>query len=98
LKYTSPENSFAKVEEEEFKLQETVCKNLKIVVGGTAETTDTILIGAHYDSTSENPTQLAPGAVDNASGTVGVLYVLEYFLANRPKLNLHLMLFAGNQF
>jgi len=32
-----------------------------------------IVIGAHYDSTSQQPATLAPGAVDNGSGAAGVM-------------------------
>ncbi|MES1917874.1 MAG: hypothetical protein MHM6MM_009572, partial [Cercozoa sp. M6MM] len=34
-----------------------------------------VVFGAHWDSTSDNPTVRAPGAVDDGSGTVSVLEV-----------------------
>eukprot|EP01121_Diplochlamys_sp_Union-15-3_P003517 TRINITY_DN1341_c0_g1_i1.p1 TRINITY_DN1341_c0_g1~~TRINITY_DN1341_c0_g1_i1.p1 ORF type:complete len:314 (+),score=37.50 TRINITY_DN1341_c0_g1_i1:54-995(+) len=42
------------------------------------------IIGAHYDSTSENPAVAAPGAVDNASGSIGVLEMARIFAKYKP--------------
>mgnify|MGYP001133368976 CR=1 FL=1 len=40
---------------------------------GLAQSERVFLITAHLDSTSNDPYNLAPGADDNASGSVGVL-------------------------
>lgn len=44
------------------------CKNIMLEYPGTAETSDFVVIGAHYDSYRNSP-----GADDNASGTAAVL-------------------------
>jgi hypothetical protein len=40
---------------------------------GEVEPDEWVIIGAHFDSTSERPLQLAPGAVDDGSGTAAVM-------------------------
>jgi hypothetical protein len=42
---------------------------------GTTDPEEIYIICGHYDSISNNPTYLAPGADDNGTGTVGVLEV-----------------------
>lgn len=44
-----------------------------IVVGDLDDPREKILIGAHYDSISEDPSRSAPGANDNASGIAAML-------------------------
>lgn len=55
------------------------------------------IIGAHLDSTSSTPTENAPGADDNASGSAGVLEVAniisKYNFANKVRF----VLFAGEE-
>ncbi|PKK90254.1 MAG: hypothetical protein CVV64_09820 [Candidatus Wallbacteria bacterium HGW-Wallbacteria-1] len=55
------------------------------------------LVGAHLDSTSEQPRTLAPGADDNASGSAGVLE-LAALLKGRPEARkIRFLLFAGEE-
>ena len=44
-----------------------------IVVRDPADTREMVLVGAHFDSISENPSQDAPGANDNATGVAAML-------------------------
>lgn len=61
------------------------------------------LIGAHYDSISEDPMTFAPGAVDNATGTAAVIEMALVFSKLRrrhPELSVHTMqflLFSGEE-
>ncbi|MBU0984295.1 MAG: M28 family peptidase [candidate division Zixibacteria bacterium] len=57
--------------------------NVRAVKPGYAEPDKLILIGAHYDATSTNPTVFAPGADDNGTGTALVLE-LARILADIP--------------
>lgn len=47
--------------------------NVVAALPGQTEPGKECLITAHYDNTSENPSNIAPGADDNASGTAAVL-------------------------
>jgi Peptidase family M28/Dockerin type I domain len=49
------------------------CNNVVCYKTGSVNPEKYIVIGAHYDTWSENTTNLAPGADDNASGTAAVL-------------------------
>lgn len=67
-----------------------VCK-VRNVVGMIQgeDTTQTIVVGAHYDHYGLWGTTLYPGADDNASGTVGVLTMAKAFKESgiKPKVN-----------
>ena len=56
------------VELQTFPARSTTGDNLIAVKQGRGKTEQYIIIGAHYDSTSESPTIRAPGASDNAAG------------------------------
>jgi len=45
-----------------------------------------IIVGAHYDSTSEQPSMCAPGAVDNGSGTAAVMELCRIFSKHRDMM------------
>jgi len=45
------------------------CRNLVATKMGTTWPDEYVVVGAHYDSTSEQPGSLAPGAEDNGSGS-----------------------------
>jgi hypothetical protein len=50
-------------------------RNIIATVPGKSAPEQIVIIGAHYDSTSNQPLILAPGADDNASGTAAVLEI-----------------------
>lgn len=50
-----------------------------------------IVFTAHYDSTS-----LSQGAYDNMSGCIGLVGIMEYFKANRPRYSLR-FIFCGSE-
>ncbi|KAH3761257.1 M28 family peptidase [Pelomyxa schiedti] len=55
-----------------------------------------IVIGGHYDSTSENK-QCAPGAVDNASGASAVIHLARIFSKTKPLVDMEFVLFDGEE-
>lgn len=64
---------------------------------GTRLPDDWYVVGAHYDSTSENPSSLAPGAEDNASGCAGVLELARLFSAHPPDATMIFVCFSGEE-
>ncbi|HEY3294117.1 MAG TPA: M20/M25/M40 family metallo-hydrolase [bacterium] len=47
--------------------------NVIAVLPGTASPDSIVIIGGHFDATSESPSSAAPGADDNGTGTAGML-------------------------
>lgn len=66
------------LEQEEYKN-----KSRNVICDIKGESKDTIVFTAHYDSTS-----LSKGSYDNATGSVGILKIAEYFAKNKPLHNL----------
>jgi len=67
-------------------LEQKEIKNVKsrnVVCNIKGEDDRTIIFTAHYDSTP-----LSKGVYDNATGSVGILKVAEYFATHKPKHNL----------
>lgn len=56
------------------------------------ETDSVILISAHYDHVGIRDSLIYNGADDNASGTAGLLAMMEYFTQKKPK---HTLVFAA---
>lgn len=54
--------------------------NVLAVLEGTDRAEESIVLTAHYDSTLTSP-----GACDNGSGAVTLMYIYRYFLQNRPR-------------
>jgi hypothetical protein len=64
---------------------------------GTMRPQEYYLVGAHYDSTSSNPCQLAPGANDNASGMAGVMELARVFASLKTEASLIFAAFSGEE-
>jgi len=62
-----------RVELQKFNIGSTVTQNVVATLIGNKYPNEYILIGGHFDSTSEIPYDLAPGAVDDGSGTAGLM-------------------------
>lgn len=54
--------------------------NVLATVEGSDRAEESIVLTAHYDST-----QTSPGACDNGSGAVTLMYIYRHFLKNRPR-------------
>jgi Zn-dependent M28 family amino/carboxypeptidase len=74
-------------------------KNYNIIAEIPGEVNPEIIyiIGAHYDSISEQPLIKAPGAEDNASGTAGLFAIARALMLHPPKFTLRFVAFAGEE-
>ncbi len=66
--------------------------NLIVDIAGSDPDDNLTYLVAHYDSVARSP-----GASDNGGGTVSLIKVAEYFVKNRPKRNLRLIFFSGEE-
>lgn len=64
---------------------------------GTERPEEIYIVGAHYDSTSEQPLISAPGADDNASGTAGLFALARALKAHPPKATVRFVAFSGEE-
>lgn len=71
--------------------------NVVAEIPGSKDTDDIYIIGAHYDSISENTRVLAPGAEDNASGTAGLLAIAKAMMLQKPKSTVRFVAFSGEE-
>jgi hypothetical protein len=71
--------------------------NVVVVLPGEEEPWREVIVCAHYDSTSDDPLFLAPGADDNASGSAAVLQVAEVLREARLQATVRCIWFAGEE-
>jgi hypothetical protein len=71
--------------------------NLIAIREGVGLPDEIVVVGAHYDAISEIPSQLAPGAEDNASGTAAVLHLAEVFADVATERSVHFVCFGGEE-
>ena len=75
--------------------------NVVATIPGTIYPDTYIIVGGHHDSiTNDNPMTFAPGADDNASGTVAALEMARVMMANnyQPKCSIRFVTFAAEEF
>lgn len=63
------------VELDTFTVNGHICRNVVATKTGATMPEEIVVVGGHYDSTSPQPSTLAPGAEDNASGTSLVMEI-----------------------
>lgn len=80
-----------------FNLNGTALDNVIATITGSEQPDDWYIIGAHYDSISQRPTVLAPGAEDNGSGTAALLELARIFAAAGPKTSLMFIAYSGEE-
>ncbi len=80
-----------------FTVGSTTTENIIAVKTGTVYPDSVVVVGAHYDSTSEIPTVKAPGAEDNGSGTAAVLQLAEIFANYTTERTIHFVCFSGEE-
>lgn len=69
--------------------------NVRNVIGiKRGSSPDIVVVGAHMDSTSPSPSSQAPGAIDNGSGSVGVLLAAQAFANVTTTHTIHFILFG----
>lgn len=66
--------------------------NLIVDIDGTDPDDNLTYLVAHYDTVARSP-----GASDNAGGTVSLIKIAEHFVKNKPKRNLRLIFFSGEE-
>ena len=66
-------------------------------IAGSERPSDIYIVCGHYDSISEQPRTLAPGAEDNGSGAAGVIELARLFTANPPGATIRFILFSGEE-
>jgi len=75
-------------------------QNIVGIINGTLPDTPAIVIGAHYDSRTDDLTlssAFAPGADDNGSGVAAVLEMARTLKNIRPRATLIFVLFSGEE-
>ncbi|MEM6455317.1 MAG: M28 family peptidase, partial [Acidobacteriota bacterium] len=85
------------VETSSFTVGATTVENVIATRVGSARPDDWILVGAHYDAISQNPTSAAPGAEDNASGCAGVVELARVAAGFTPEATLVFLCYAGEE-
>jgi photosystem II stability/assembly factor-like uncharacterized protein len=66
-------------------------------IEGTASPDEVIIVCGHYDSISEDPYHLAPGAEDNASGAGGVIAAAEAMAGYEYESTVRFIAFSGEE-
>jgi hypothetical protein len=72
--------------------------NVIAVKTGTVAPDEILVVGAHYDSRSESPTRVAPGAEDNASGTASVIHLAELLSNYKSERTIHFIAFGCEEY
>lgn len=75
----------------------TTAYNVVARLDGATEPDQWVVVGGHYDSTSQNPSVAAPGAEDNASGCAGVLEMARVFTAHPPRSTVLFICYSGEE-
>jgi len=73
-------------------------KNLVLTLPGAAPDAGELLLTAHYDSTSNQPYSLAPGADDNGSGSATLLEAARLLRRWRFQRTIRIIFFTGEEF
>ncbi len=72
-------------------------RNVVAELKGTTYPEDIVIICAHYDSTSSQATELAPGADDNASGTAAVMEAARILAKHRLDFTVRFIAFSAEE-
>jgi len=84
-----------------FQWQGTTQYNVVATIPGTVYPNTYIVVGGHHDSiTYDNPSVFAPGADDNASGTVAAIEMARVMMSTgfQPKCSIRFVTFAAEEF
>ncbi|MEW5900080.1 MAG: M20/M25/M40 family metallo-hydrolase [Acidobacteriota bacterium] len=72
-------------------------RNVIAELRGRTEPDEVVIVCAHYDSTSDTPTVLAPGADDNASGTAAVMEAARVLAPQAFDFTVRFIAFSGEE-
>jgi hypothetical protein len=73
-------------------------KNLVLTLPGATPAAGVLLLTAHYDSTSDQPYALAPGADDNGSGSATLLEAARLLRRWRFQRTIRIIFFTGEEY
>jgi hypothetical protein len=73
------------------------CRNIVATRVGTVYPDEYVVVGGHYDSISQNPSTLAPGAEDNGSGTAAVMEIARISSGRDFERTVQLVLFDSEE-
>ncbi len=82
---------------EEFLSGSTPCRNIVATRTGTTLPDEYVILGAHYDSISPDPTNTAPGAEDNGSGTAAVMEIARIAAGRDFERTIQIVLFDSEE-
>eukprot|EP00002_Diphylleia_rotans_P013500 TRINITY_DN263_c0_g1_i1.p1 TRINITY_DN263_c0_g1~~TRINITY_DN263_c0_g1_i1.p1 ORF type:complete len:435 (+),score=83.20 TRINITY_DN263_c0_g1_i1:50-1354(+) len=88
---------YSDVQYQNFTVSGTPTSNVIAVKRGSRYPDEIVVIGAHFDSTSENTAKSAPGAEDNGSGTSAVLAIAKAFASSNSERTIHFIAFSGEE-
>lgn len=66
-------------------------------MAGTTKPEEIVVVGAHFDSTSQQASTLAPGAVDNGSGAVGIMVLAAAAMNMQFSRTVQFVAFGGEE-
>lgn len=96
--YLVDEGTLDDVYNQDFRMPNgNVVSNVVGVKYGSEKPDEIIVVGAHFDSISPTPSTAAPGAVDNGSGTVGVMMLAAALANMKLKRTVHFVAFNGEE-
>jgi Zn-dependent M28 family amino/carboxypeptidase len=78
-----------------FRYSSSNTQNIIATKRGTSS--EIVVIGAHYDSISQDPQNLAPGCVDNGSGAEGVMQIAATYVNASLTRTVHFILFGAEE-
>lgn len=84
----------------DYKVRGSRLQNLIAEIPGSEDASKVLIIGSHLDSTAGNPwgsESKAPGADDDASGTIGVLLLARAIKALKPAFTVRFCHFTGEE-
>jgi len=71
--------------------------NIIAIKRGSTNPREIVVIGAHMDSTSQSPSTLAPGCIDNGSGTVAVMLAAKAMANITSDRTIYYVLFSAEE-
>jgi len=85
------------VEFDEFRVSGVDCRNVVATLLGTTMPDEYVVVGGHYDATSEQPYVLAPGAEDDGSGTSLVMEIARMAAGHDFERSIQFVLFDSEE-
>ncbi len=85
------------IEEDEYTHSGKTWKNLILTIPGQTNPNDIVILSAHFDSISSQPTTSAPGADDNMSGSATLLEAARLFRQFKFQRTIKIIFFTGEE-